>query len=386
MSPNRPPGYSPFKIFDAWFCRGVQSAIFHYATCQDYKNWKSAKQRSKATEKAAKAREAEQAIISEQPRPIPQLQPLPFETNKGWLAEIKMGRDFDPAKAKQNRRVSSGNTRPRADTGNSDRYDSYRAKNPQSNDQSPPIVSRLPPPERKHEVAWMKAPPPSRAIMEGKENPAEDAPQRWPLCIIERTREELEREKRSVQEETPKSKTTQQSLVEDAERTPEELKCAKRSVQKEMRKKRSAAQNQGEYIDRELVRRIKREEAQEHIYYMTPAQIASLAAELPQKPTKAHIASTPRLLRRQKENTEVDSLADFESFAEAKSTRMCSWESAWDSEPAAEEYEHKWIGRPRGKPRISSLVAMQKGNKLQIRGASYNYDLFWKHENGSYTS
>ena len=181
---NREPGYDPRKIFDYWFCRGVQSAIFHYASCTDWKNYKAQKERRKQAEKAAKQRAAEMAVVTEQPRSIPQMQPLPSETNQGWTAEINMGRRYDP-RLTPDRRVSSGNTRTRANTADSDRYDYYRAKHPEIDDRSPPVVCTLPPPERAHEVAWMKSPPPSRAVMEGREIPALNGPPRWPLCIIE---------------------------------------------------------------------------------------------------------------------------------------------------------------------------------------------------------
>lgn len=395
MAPtNRAPGYSPFKIFDPWFCRGVQSAIFHYATCQDYKNWKSAKARSKASEKLAKAREAEEAIISQQPQPMPQLQPLPFQTNKGWLTEINMGRNFDPTKAKTNRRISSGNTRPRADTSDSDRYDYYRANNPQSNDQTPPIASRLPPPERKHEVAWMKSPAPSRAIMEGKENPSEDAPQRWALCTIERTPEELRSAECSQQKETPKTNDNLQNLTEgvdiesvqtgqtdvsqqhtsSTERTLEELDYAKYAALKEILKRETTNRNWVEYAERETTKRDKRDDEQHYSMYMTPAEIGELALQTPQKPAKTHLVKPPRLLKKHtKERTEPDSFSE---------SRVASWESSWESEP---DWNNKYIFRPRGKPRISSLVAVQSGDKLEIRGASHNYDLFWKNDVENHT-
>lgn len=301
MGRHRTPGYSPLKIFDPWFCRGVQSAIFHYATCQDYKNWKSAKERSKQAEKIAKARDAEQAIITEQPRPLPQLQPLPFETNKGWIGEIKMGRKYDPTKATLDRRVSSGNPRPRADTGDSDRYDYYRAKNPEINDRSPPIASRLPPPERKDEVAWMRAPPPSRAVMEGRENASDDAPQRWPLCNIERTLQEL-----------PSGKTLQQpkrAYIPDSPSTKER----------------------------------KAETYQDNTDH--------------QPKTSIDVSNMP--------------------FTRP-SSRQFSRHSGWDSEPDAFMTGVR-IAR-RGKPRISSLMAVQKGDVLEIRGASNNYEMFWEDE------
>ena len=343
MPLNRTPGYSPLKIFDPWFCRGVQSAIFHYATCQDYKNWKSAKERGRQAEKAAKARAAEQAIITEQPRPIPQLQPLPFETNKGWSAEIKMGRKYDPTmRTTLDRRVSSGNARPRADTGDSDRYDYYRAKNPEVIDRSPPIVSRLPPPERKDELNWIKSPPPSRAVMEGRENPAENAPQRWPLCNIDRS--------------------------------PQELLTARNLARKKL-------------LDQSA---------------------AELQANLPQRPEKAYLDYIPRLPREDealgRENgymaetgfasfSTYDSLfpppiarentsnrsgkPTYEGLSKAstrQSSRVFSMASAWDSEP-----DPFCIRLPRrGKPRVSSLMAVQKGDTFEIRGASHNYELFWK--------
>ena len=303
MAPHRTPGYSPLKIFDPWFCRGVQSAIFHYATCQDYKNWKSAKERSRQAEKIAKARDAEQAVVTEQPRPIPQLQPLPFETNKGWTAEIKMGRKYDPTKTLLDRRISSGNARPRADTGDSDRYDYYRAKNPVINDQSPPIVSRLPPQERKDEVAWMKAPPPSRAVMEGRENPPEDAPQRWPLCKIERTPQEL-----------PLGNVLQ---------NPEKAYILNPPLAKE----------RNEEVGQDK---------------------ASNRSEIP-----------------------IDSSGIPLSRPPAKVLGLGS-HSGWDSEPDAFLTGVR-IAR-RGKPRISSLMAVQKGEILEIRGASHKYEMFWDDE------
>lgn len=84
----------------------------------------------------------------------------------------------------QDKGEGSQSGRKRADTTESDRYDYYRARNPEVNDLHPPVVSQLPA-TRAH-AAWMLLPPPSAAVMAGQKRPAAEPEMRRPLCVIGR--------------------------------------------------------------------------------------------------------------------------------------------------------------------------------------------------------
>ncbi|KAK5465032.1 hypothetical protein LTS15_001595 [Exophiala xenobiotica] len=72
--------------------------------------------------------------------------------------------------------------RKRAATNESDRYDYYKARNPELNELHPPIVARLP--ASRSEARWMKLPPPSAAVMSGMKQATEETQMRWPMCVI----------------------------------------------------------------------------------------------------------------------------------------------------------------------------------------------------------
>ncbi|RMD41090.1 hypothetical protein DV735_g4034, partial [Chaetothyriales sp. CBS 134920] len=72
--------------------------------------------------------------------------------------------------------------RKRSLTSESDQYDYTRGKIPPLNNLHPPVVSQLP--ATKEEAAWMLLPPPSAAVMAGKEKPTEDMAYRVPLCVL----------------------------------------------------------------------------------------------------------------------------------------------------------------------------------------------------------
>ena len=63
-----------------------------------------------------------------------------------------------------------------------DEYSWRYAKNPGLNDLHPPTVTQFP--RSKREVAWIKQPPPSRAVMEGKVRPETESTERLPLCRL----------------------------------------------------------------------------------------------------------------------------------------------------------------------------------------------------------
>jgi hypothetical protein len=77
---------------------------------------------------------------------------------------------------------SAVQNRKRAATNESDRYDYYKARNPELNELHPPIVARLP--ASRSEARWMKLPPPSAAVMSGMKQATEETQMRWPMCVI----------------------------------------------------------------------------------------------------------------------------------------------------------------------------------------------------------
>ena len=74
--------------------------------------------------------------------------------------------------------------RKRAHTNESDQYDYTRGHFPAINNLHPPVVSQLP--ANKADAAWMMLPPPSAAVMAGRERPTQEMAYRVPLCIIGR--------------------------------------------------------------------------------------------------------------------------------------------------------------------------------------------------------
>ena len=78
--------------------------------------------------------------------------------------------------------------RKRAHTNESDRYDYTRGNFPAINNLHPPVVSQLP--ATKTEAAWMLLPPPSAAVMAGRERPTQEMAYRIPLSIMGRPTKE----------------------------------------------------------------------------------------------------------------------------------------------------------------------------------------------------
>ena len=87
----------------SWFLRGVQSAIFHYASCAPCTGYLSKKQRLKQAKMARKARTK---LQEEQPEGYHH--PEPTGTNPYWQEEICMGPGPPPRRA---RRTNTCNTR-----------------------------------------------------------------------------------------------------------------------------------------------------------------------------------------------------------------------------------------------------------------------------------
>jgi hypothetical protein len=400
---NRQPGYDPMKIFDYWFCRGVQSAIFHYASCNDWKNYKAARDRKTQAAKRAKERAAEMAVVTEQPKAIAQMQPFPSETNKGWTAEIKMGRKWDPRQT-TDRRVSSNNTRTRANTADSDRYDYYRAKNPEIDATSPPVICRLPPPERAHEVAWMKSPPPSRAVMEGKETPAENAPPRWPLCMIEKTEDEYFASLKTFEDHHANLRAMAHTPDEFVPRLGQKLSPDGRMLLRDHQLEWSAAQLDAQLPDPRM-----------------PKEAHSKPSRLPQDadiesdcdsytswlepearyPTRENLTPLswqwddgPGNISPNMSITTITNPKNRPHHRDRMWATSNSYASAYDSEPdtmnftATRNSRFFVHGSRRGgaKPRISSLVLVHKKGKPEIRGASYTYEQFWNEQAKAQTS
>lgn len=392
---NRQPGYDPTKIFDYWFCRGVQSAIFHYASCTDWKNYKAARERKTQAAKRAKERAAEMAIVTEQPRTIPQMQPLPSETNKGWTAEINMGRKYDPRQT-IDRRVSSGNTRSRPNTADSDKYDYYRAKNPEIDETSPPVICKLPPPERAHEVAWMKSPPPSRAVMEGKEIPAENALPRWPLCIIEQSEDEYYHSTQSHQEHFANLRTMSYTPEKFRPRPGQTLSPDAKRLLREHQLQWDAAQ-----LDAKIPDPQKPKEA--HHKPSRLPQDADMSSDCDSydtwhepegRYTTRENITTPFSwqdyddISPNKSMTSISNPQNRPSRKDRMWATSSSYASAYDSEPDTMNFTDTRNSRffvhgsrrGGGKPRISSLVLVRKKDGPEIRGASYTYEQFWNEQ------
>ncbi|KAF1838083.1 hypothetical protein BDW02DRAFT_489780 [Decorospora gaudefroyi] len=86
----------------AWFMRGVQSAVFHYASCAPCTGYTDGRKRQKAAKAARKARER---LTLEQPDAYHH--PEPTGTNIYWHEEIAMGPGPPP---RRTRRTNTGTT------------------------------------------------------------------------------------------------------------------------------------------------------------------------------------------------------------------------------------------------------------------------------------
>ncbi|GAM41488.1 hypothetical protein EIK77_008547 [Talaromyces pinophilus] len=203
-----------------WLARGVQSAIFYYATCTPCAEAENRRRRKKDAIRTQREQAKSAVIVTDQPQLFPQ--PTPFSTNAGWMEEIALG-PGPPARRHRSKncpsdglpRLSSTSSmtvegsvlsggkekatlsekfhwsrfqredevlwgeeeeedtiqgssvgisgRARAGTGHSNKY--YIARAPPVNDLHPPIVSG---PTSRAETRWMLQPPPSAKVMAGK--------------------------------------------------------------------------------------------------------------------------------------------------------------------------------------------------------------------------
>lgn len=87
----------------AWFMRGVQSAVFHYASCAPCTGYTDGRKRRREAKHARKAREK---LMLEEPDTYHH--PEPTGTNPYWGEEIAMGPGPPPRRA---RRTGTGSTR-----------------------------------------------------------------------------------------------------------------------------------------------------------------------------------------------------------------------------------------------------------------------------------
>lgn len=206
-----------------WLYRGVQSAVFYYASCTPCANSIDRRKRLRDAVRSKREREKNDALVTDQPRPF--VQPIPFSTNPGWDEEIALG-PGPPARNHRalNRRTSwntdglsnssldadvGGPSLQKKDKGPSrhnhplgDRWSRLRhqredeplwgeeveeikgssggrgrsggkepkyyiARVPPVNDLHPPVVSG---PKSRAETRWMLQPPPSAKVMAGKEH------------------------------------------------------------------------------------------------------------------------------------------------------------------------------------------------------------------------
>ncbi|OKL60254.1 hypothetical protein UA08_04586 [Talaromyces atroroseus] len=210
-----------------WLARGVQSAIFYYATCTPCAAAEDRRRRKKEAIRAQREQARSVIIVTDQPQPFPQ--PTPFSTNAGWMEEIALGpgpparrhrtkngpsdgtalprlsstssmtiedsmlsggkgktslgeklhwarfqREDEVLWGEEERRAKDAEQsaqgssvgisgRGRAGTSHSNKY--YIARAPPVNDLHPPIVSG---PASRTETQWMLQPPPSAKVMAGK--------------------------------------------------------------------------------------------------------------------------------------------------------------------------------------------------------------------------
>lgn len=87
----------------SWFLRGVQSAVFHYASCAPCTGYTDGRKRRRAANKARKLRQKLQLE-----HPDDYHHPEPTGTNPFWDEEIQMGPGPPPRRA---RRTNTGNSR-----------------------------------------------------------------------------------------------------------------------------------------------------------------------------------------------------------------------------------------------------------------------------------
>ncbi|KAH6613975.1 hypothetical protein C7974DRAFT_67684 [Boeremia exigua] len=87
----------------SWFLRGVQSAIFHYASCAPCTGYADGRKR---TREAKRARKARAKLVLEEPGAYHH--PEPTGTNPYWQEEIALGPGPPPRRA---RRTNTGSTR-----------------------------------------------------------------------------------------------------------------------------------------------------------------------------------------------------------------------------------------------------------------------------------
>ncbi|CAN9198430.1 unnamed protein product [Alternaria alternata] len=90
----------------AWFMRGVQSAVFHYASCAPCTGYSDGRKRRKAAKAARKVREK---LELEQPDAYHH--PEPTGTNIYWQEEIAMGPGPPPRRARRTNTATTGSTR-----------------------------------------------------------------------------------------------------------------------------------------------------------------------------------------------------------------------------------------------------------------------------------
>ncbi|USP76114.1 hypothetical protein yc1106_03388 [Curvularia clavata] len=90
----------------AWFMRGVQSAVFHYASCAPCTGYSDSRKRRKAAKEARKLREK---LELEQPGAYHH--PEPTGTNAYWSEEIAMGPGPPPRRARRTNTPHGGSSR-----------------------------------------------------------------------------------------------------------------------------------------------------------------------------------------------------------------------------------------------------------------------------------
>ncbi|XPS99769.1 hypothetical protein M3J09_008939 [Ascochyta lentis] len=93
----------------SWFLRGVQSAVFHYASCAPCTGYTDSRKRRREAKRARKEREK---LVLEQPETY--YHPEPTGTNPFWHEEIALGPGPPPRRA---RRANTGSTRRVAKAG-----------------------------------------------------------------------------------------------------------------------------------------------------------------------------------------------------------------------------------------------------------------------------
>lgn len=211
-----------------WLARGVQSAIFYYATCTPCAAAEDRRRRKKEAVRARREQAKSAVVVTDQPQLFHQ--PTPFSTNAGWMEEIALGPGPPVRRHRTKNGASDGTTLPRLSStssmtveesmlsaggkgksslgeklhwsrfqredevlwgeeeklaqeteqsaqgssvgisgrgraGTSHSNRYYIARAPPVNDLHPPIVSG---PTSRTETRWMLQPPPSAKVMAGK--------------------------------------------------------------------------------------------------------------------------------------------------------------------------------------------------------------------------